>query len=194
VAAPPKNALRIFAFGLLALLGLPLLVAVILGMSTPEEHQVQVALRTRQGPAGVWQVLADWKGQAQWRRDVATVETLKPVGDRPAWRTVSAEGDSVEAAVLAAVPPRALTLRLEGGRFSGTWTLDLVRDGLGTAVVLTERGTIPNPLVRLMAHRGGGLGATAQGFLEDLSARLGDKNGVITDSAEVAGLGRNADP
>ena len=189
-----KRPLRLLVLGATTLLGLPVLAAFLLGLATPSEHQLRLAMKTQQGPAAVWPVVSNWEHQPEWRPSVASVEGLEPVGGRPAWRILDQDGDATEVAMIAWNPPLAFTWRVESERFSGTWTVELVREGLGTGIILTERGRIPNPLVRLVAHRLGSLDAEAEGWLLDLAKKLGEKPVLIRDSAGVAALGKDQAP
>lgn len=156
--------------------------------SVPEEHQVRTAVVFRQGPASVWAVATDFTAQAAWRSDTASVEALEPVAGRPAFRLVHPSGGHTDAAVIAWNAPRSFTLRIAGPELQGTWTVDLVRAGLGTGVVVTERGRIEPALRRLVAHRTGAQGAPSRAFLADLAARMGEDTEVLTAPADVAAL------
>jgi len=183
-ASPLRVALLLVA--ILALSGGGALWALV--RSVPEEHQVRTAVVFRQGPASVWAVATDWAGQDSWRSDAEAVEALEPVAGRPAFRLLHPDGGHTDATVLSWNAPRSFTLRIDGPELQGTWTIDLVRAGLGTGVVVTERGRIEPALRRLVTHRTGALGAPARAFLADLAARMGEEAEVLTAPADVAAL------
>lgn len=186
--SPLRNPLRLGLVAAALLFGVPVTAAYVMGSRLPAEQEARAAIRLRQGPMPVWSLLTRWSDQPEWRSDVAAFTALEPIGDAPAFRLVSPDGDETEVGVIAFVPPRSFALRVEGEHFSGTQTVELVKDGLGTAVIVSKRGEIANPLTRLMADRTGGLETGVEEFLVDLAGALGDKPELVKDAAEVASL------
>lgn len=186
---PKRRPLLRLALALAVLACVPLVAAWLVGSALPAAHQVRVGVTLKQGPSAVWEQLTDWQAQGDWRSDVVSVEALDPVGDRPAWRLHHRSGGHTEVAILAWAPPRSYTLRVDGPRFSGTRSVQLVRAGLGTGVVLSERGEIDRPLARLRARQTG-VAAPARRLLSDLATSLGERAEVLTEPTDVASLGR----
>jgi uncharacterized protein YndB with AHSA1/START domain len=71
-------------------------------------------------------------------------------------------------------PPTRLVTRIADPDlpFGGTWTFDLVEEGEGTRLTITEHGEVHNPVFRFMSRYVFGHAATIEQFLEDLGRRL----------------------
>jgi hypothetical protein len=75
-------------------------------------------------------------------------------------------------------PPTRLITRVSPGQpFGGTWTFELVPDGSGTRLTITERGEIYNPIFRFMSRFVFGYTATMDAFLQNLRKRVGEAQG-----------------
>ncbi len=158
------------------------------GANLPAEHQHRVGITLKQGPSAVWSQLVAWNEQSAWRTDVDTIEELPEVGGRASWRLHSPRGGTSRESVLALNAPHSFTLRIEGRGYAGTRTVQLVRDGLGTAIVVSERGEVQAPLRRLVWRRSG-LEAPARRYLQDLAIALGEEKAPFTDPGDLAQLG-----
>lgn len=164
------------------------------GAQYPAEHRVQVTVASRQGPAAVWRVVTDFEQQPTWRTDLSAVRQLDDIGGKPAWEEVTTEGQVSTFVTTGWDPPRTLNRDIvDDGYFSGSWTIELVPQGMGTRITLTEQGRIPNPYVRLMAHELVGVSTTSTAYLRALADHLGDpQNRVEEVEVTPAGGGSQA--
>ena len=168
-----KWTLRLLALFILAGLGL-----FFWGRTLPEHHVASVSARYARAPADVWNVLADPQRFPEWRPDVKTVELLPDPQGRSAWRE---HGDYGELAMVRAEadPPRRMVLEIVADPgaepdFSGRWVFELVPDGSGTRVIITEDGRIHNPLFRSVASLVVGYQSTAVAYLRALGTRFNE--------------------
>jgi hypothetical protein len=170
--------------GIIALLGVAVAGGVggawVLGSGYPAEHTVVLTVASRQGPAAVWRVVSNLEKQPTWRGDLSAVRQLADIDGKEAWEEVTTEGQVMTLVTTAWDPPRAITREIvDDGWFSGSWTVELVPQGMGTRVTLTEHGRIPNPFVRLMAHRFIGVRTTGTRYLRALADHLGDPQNAV---------------
>lgn len=69
-------------------------------------------------------------------------------------------------------PERLVTRVVEGLPFGGTWTFEVVAEGNGSRLTITERGEVYNPLFRVMSRYVIGHTATIDRFLAALATRV----------------------
>lgn len=65
-------------------------------------------------------------------------------------------------------PARLVTRIRPGQAFGGTWTYEIVPDGAGSKLTITENGEVYNPLFRFLSRYAFGHTATIDGFLKKL--------------------------
>lgn len=75
-------------------------------------------------------------------------------------------------------PDRLVTRIVDGLPFGGTWTFEVVPDGTGSRLTITERGEIYNPIFRIMSRYVFGHTATIDRFLTALHARARGSTGL----------------
>lgn len=152
------------------------------GSALPEAQEVRWTVGTRQGPAAVWAVVSGFERQPTWRTDLASVEKVADIAGKPAWRESEPGGQARTWVTAAWTPPHSLRRDLvDDGEPVGSWTIDLLPEGMGTRVTLIERRQTPNPLARLAQgdlRAGGALGAT---YLRALADHLGDPQNQVAE-------------
>jgi hypothetical protein len=155
------------ALGVLA--GIVLLAAVV-GWMLPADHTATRRARYARPPAEVFEVVADFSSASSWRTGVR-VEVL----DDETFVEHTEEGP-VRMRVASREPPTRLIVAIDDPElpFSGTWTYELAPVDGGTELVITERGSISNPLIRAMAAAFFDPGETARRYLVDLGAHFGE--------------------
>lgn len=159
------------------LVGLVVVIAVV-GLLLPAEHVVSRSARIERPPADVWSALADRARQPEWRRDLASVESLPDADGRPSFREHSRHGVItfvVDESIAPSDRPGRLVTRIADDRlpFGGRWIYDVAAEGSGTRVTITEEGVVRNPIFRFMSRFVFGHSATLEAFLRDLTAHLG---------------------
>ena len=68
-------------------------------------------------------------------------------------------------------PRRLVTRVIDGLPYGGSWTIDLVPEGEGTRVTITENGEVYNPVFRFVSRFVIGHTATIDKYLAELGAR-----------------------
>jgi hypothetical protein len=82
---------------------------------------------------------------------------------------LTAAQTDVPADVVERVEPTKLVTKIRPGQpFGGSWTCELVADGAGTTLTITERGEVYNPLFRFLSRFAFGHTATIDAFLKQL--------------------------
>jgi uncharacterized protein YndB with AHSA1/START domain len=170
-----------------------LLVVVGVGAALPRAHVASRAARLPAPPERVWALLTDVAAYPRWRGDVTAVELLPPRDGRAAWRETSRHG-KITFETTEADPPRRLVSRIAdaGLPFGGAWEYQLTPDGVGTRIVVTERGEVYNPVFRFVSRFVMGHTATIDAFLRALGRALGTD--VVPADAPVAAAAATAQP
>lgn len=136
---------------IVAFAGFPL-VLFLWGRALPSGHVTTRSVRVSAPPADVFALLTDVLAIPRWRKMVGRVDVLARA-PRVRYREYGPQG-TLELEMEEAVAPSKLVLRAAPARrmaFEGTWTYELVDEGGGTRVTLTERGEIHAPMARVFA-------------------------------------------
>ena len=155
------------------------------GARLPEHHEIRLTVATRQGPLAVWRVVSDFEQQPIWREDLTSVERIDDIAGNPAWRETGSGGESKTLVTAAWSPPHSLQRDIVAdGHVLGSWTVDLMPEGMGTRVTLIERARTPNPITRLVNHRFGGAEPSGATLLRSLADHLGDPQNQVVEVDE----------
>lgn len=155
----------------LGILCLIVLVVVAVGYALPVGHVASREATFAQPPERVFEALTDVESYPTWRSDVKAVEVL--AGQPKRWRERGSNGD-ITFELVEAQPPARLVSRIADTdlAFGGTWTYELVSEGSGTHLTITERGEVYNPMFRFISRFVFGHTATLEQFLADLKKRV----------------------
>ena len=148
-----------------------------LGMRLPREHTAVRTMFLTAPRQAVWQTITDFPKQPEWRHDLKSVERLPDRDGLQVWRENYKGSDSMTLITEQLIPPTYLVRTIaDEGSFSGSWEFSLLTNpvGGGTAITLTERGQVRNPLFRFIAHyvlkyR------SMDDYLRQLAAKFGEK-------------------
>lgn len=123
-------------------------------------------------PAEVWARITDFANLTSWRSDVSRID-LEP--GTPITFVEHTDQGAVRMQVEESVPAQRLVVRIADPSlpFSGSWTFELTAKDGGTELVITERGSISNPIFRLLSKVFFDPGATANRYLVDLGKSFG---------------------
>jgi len=146
------------------------------GSTMPRDHLVASRVQLTAPRDSVWAVLSAFGDYPKWDSDFKSSVRGKPHRGREVWvqeagrMTMSLEVKSAQA------PSRLVTEIVTDDKsdWGGVWTYDLVANGIGTEVTITEDGWIKPPLFRVLM-RVMGTHATMDGVLKSLGARFGDQ-------------------
>ncbi len=146
------------------------LAAAVLAFAVPEDHEVSRSATYARPADQVFDVITAFADLAEWRRDVDSV-TTSPGGK---FVEHGPDGD-LEFHVLESRRPRRLEAEVVGSQdLGGIWTFELSAEGTGTRLTLTERGTLHDPITRVLSHYLGRRRAVLDRYLVDLGTRLGE--------------------
>lgn len=146
------------------------------GMALPQNHVAQRSAHFSASPEKVWAVIADTPAYPTWRSDVSSVQMLTAAGGRVAWREISAKGNKLSFEATTSEPPSHLVTLItdKGIPFGGSWDYQIVPDGNGSRVTITEHGEVYNPIFRFVSRYVIGHAATLDTYLRNLAAKLGE--------------------
>lgn len=146
------------------------------GLTLPRDHVVSSRVQLTAPRDSVWAVVRDFGSYPSWDNDFKSSVRGKSRTGRETWvqesggMTMAIEMKSVQA------PARLVTEIVTDDKsdWGGVWTYDLVANGVGTEVTITEVGWIKSPIFRVMMKLMGSH-STMDGVLKALGARFGDQ-------------------
>ena len=146
------------------------------GAKRPMDHTFTVSATVAAPCDEAWAAVADLKGQAAWRADLAEVRAMPDRLGRAAWMEFYSHGERMIVSEVALEPPSRLVWRLDDdtGPFEARWEFAL-SDAGGCEVSLREEGRSRNPMFRFVLHYLVGEEAYARLYLSELSAHLADR-------------------
>jgi len=156
------------------------------GFATPRDHAVARAAFLPVSLPDVWTTIRDVGKYGEWRDELddATIVDTDPPQVR--LRETTSSG-SMTFGITAESAPTQMTARIldEDLAFSGAWTWQLEPASGGTRVVITERGSVGNPVFRFIGAHFIGHTRSIDRYLKGLGARHGVANLVIGDAEPV---------
>lgn len=161
-----------FVLGLLVVV---LVVPFVIGSSMPRDHVATMSIPLKTPPDRVWAVVSDFAGAAAWRKELKSVRAEPPSGGAVRFTESSSFGD-VTFEVVTQDPPMRQVVRIvdEDQPFGGAWTWELVPNGSGTRLTITEAGFVKNPMFRFMGALFRSPTDTLRDYLKALAAHLGE--------------------
>jgi uncharacterized protein YndB with AHSA1/START domain len=146
----------------------------VIGATLPQDHIVSRSAKLSAPPDSVWSIITNVTAYPTWRKDLDRVEPV-PGATRRTWREISGR-DKMTYEATAEEPPHHFVSRIaEKGSFGGTWDYEIVPDGTGSKITITEHGEVYNPVFRFMSTYVMGQTATLDKYLTALTARTGDR-------------------
>jgi len=172
-----------WVLGIAGLLVALVLVACVIGYMLPKSHVASASARFTASPDSIWTSLTDVNAFPTWRPNVSRVELLPDENGQRGWREFG-KHDAVSYRVSESVPPRRLVTRIADQNlpYGGTWTYELMPDGPGTRLTITENGEVYNPIFRFVSRFVLGYTSTMEGVLRALGTKHGE-----TIAPELAG-------
>ena len=152
------------------------------GLATPREHVVARVARLPASLGDVWATIRDVARYAEWRHELETADVVDATQPQLRWRETTTRG-SITFGLTAEDAPRRMVARIldDDLPFTGEWSWQLVPDGDGTRVTITERGSVGNPIFRFIAAHLMGHTKSIDRYLRGLAERHGAPHIVIDD-------------
>ena len=165
-----------WAIGIVGVLVALVVLVVVVGALLPKAHVASMSARYAAAPDALWRSLFNVRAFPQWRTDIARVELLPDEDGKLGWRE-HGKNDAITYRLEASEPPRRLVTRIADKKlpYGGTWTYELVPDGSGTRLTITERGEIYNPIFRFVSRFLMGHHATLDGMLKSVAKQFGEE-------------------
>ncbi len=140
------------AIWLAASVVLVVIVIVVIGWLLPVRHEASVSRTFAHPPEVLYRLIADRDAYQHW------------------WSS----DPRIASDVLQATPSRRFVTRITDPEqpFGGTWTFDIVPDGTGCRVTITERGEVYNPVFRFVSRFILGHHATMNSFMNAATQHL----------------------
>jgi uncharacterized protein YndB with AHSA1/START domain len=147
--------------------------AAFIGSRLPSSHRASVARTFPVAADVVWTAITDVEAFPSWRAGVKRIERLPDRNGLPAWIEEGRSGN-ITLAIERMERPRILVGRIADPKlpFGGTWTYEIVPDGIGSRLTITEHGEIYNPMFRFMARFILGYEGTIRSYMSSLEKRL----------------------
>ena len=150
-----------------------IVIVLVIGAMLPKEHTARVRTVLHAPPESVYAAITDVEHAPAWRTGLKKVEVLER--DPLRWRE-TAEWGTLTFVHDNAVPPSRVVARIadESQGFGGTWTYEIAPAPDGSAVTITENGTVSNPLFRFLTKFVLGHYSSLETYARDLAKRSGD--------------------
>ena len=155
------------------MLALIAIVAVI-GLALPRTHRATSRITLQKSPEEVWPAVRNLDALLGSWKDLQEAGRVADHGGKEVWQQ-KAGGFEMKLIIEEATPPSRLVTRIDApadAAFGGTWIYELVPDGTGTRITVTENGYVSNPMFRVMM-KAMGTHRTLDGFLTGLGAKFG---------------------
>ena len=154
-------------------IALVITIATLIGTRLAQSHRASVARTFPVRPDVIWAAITDVDAFPSWRQGVTRVERLPDRNGFPVW-IEEGRSDKLTLAVERMEPPRILVTRIADPKlpFGGSWTYEILPDGPGSRLTITEDGEIYNPLFRFMARFILGYEMTIRSYMASLDKRL----------------------
>jgi Polyketide cyclase / dehydrase and lipid transport len=141
-------------------------IVVSIGAALPKGHVASRRMTLKASPSEVFALIA---GPSDWRGLKYERLTESPL----TWRETDSNGaityERVETVAPARIVNRIADPKLP---FGGSWTYEIVPNGTGTELTITENGEVYNPVFRFVSRFIMGHTATIDKYQRDLAARL----------------------
>ena len=169
-----KTILVIIAVILGAAILLTAIVAIV-GSRLPKEHKATRSILLRQSPESVYAVIRDFGSAPSWRSDLKSIEVHEQANGKVHFREHGSNG-TVNYELSEDIPDQKLVSRILDTDlgYSGKWTYELIPEGGGTRVRITEDGEVSNVIFRFMSRYVFGQTATLDAYLTSLAKRFGE--------------------
>lgn len=169
--------MRIILFILLFLAGAAIAVYAA-GSRMEPGHTARRSLHLRAAPHKVFAVLADFGGQAAWRSDLKSVRRKADSSDE-VWIEEGKQGE-MPLATTEIIPESKIVRTIADPKlpFGGKWTYQVVPEGSGSALIITEEGEVYNPFFRFVFKRFMDPHKTIEVFMHDLAKHLGEEGRI----------------
>lgn len=126
------------------------LAIVVTGFFLPREHSASVRAHYNTPPQQIYEAIVDVAAGSAWRTGLDSVQILKQAPLK--WREFASWGNLTMVLDEATSPSRIVSRIADTSEgFGGTWTYEIVAEGTGSAVTITEEGEVYNPLFRFMS-------------------------------------------
>ena len=156
---------------------LALFVAVAYGVGArlPREHVATVRAHFRQPPDSIYRVLFEVAAYPAWRSDVELVQREPDRNGHVIWKERERTGALAYEFTVAVRPTRLVSeIITPDAGFSGRWIYQILPDSGGTALTITEEGSVDNPIFRFLMRYVFGVYGTLETFVRALGTRFGE--------------------
>jgi len=142
-------------------------IVVLVGAALPKEHVASRKILLRASPTDVFALIAgpsDWRGV---KYELLSESPLK-------WRETDSSGDAIVYERVETSAAKRIVNRIADPKlpFGGSWTYELVPNGAGSELTITENGEVYNPLFRFVSKFIMGHTATIEKYQRDLVAHF----------------------
>lgn len=145
------------------------------GMSMPREHLASSRIQLTASPDSVFAVLRAFGDYPTWDADFKSSVRGEQRNRHETW-VQDVGGMAMTIEVLQAQAPSKIVTEIvtdEKSQWGGVWTYDVVANGAGAEVTITEEGWVKSPPFRVMMKLMG-VHSTMDGVLKHLGAHFGE--------------------
>ncbi len=147
--------------------------AAFIGSRLAQSHRASVVRTFPVAADVIWAAITDIEAFPSWRAGVTRAKRLPDRDGLPIWIEEGRSG-KMTLSIERMERPRILVARIADPKlpFGGTWTYEIMPDGTGSRLTITENGEIYNPMFRFMARFILGYEGTIRSYMSSLAKQL----------------------
>ncbi|MEO7992799.1 MAG: SRPBCC family protein [bacterium] len=174
--------------GLAVVLVLGVVVLFVIGLSMPVNHEAHATIQLNQPIGTVWGDMLNVEAYPSWREPkLKSVKKEAPMNGHLTWTEDWGSGEppvTLEATAESSMSQWEVTIHDPSHTYTGAWTFDLAPspDGAGSLLTITERGSVPNPVIRAMFSMSTGADYYLKMWLQSLAKKYGETPNWVTES------------
>lgn len=149
----------------------------VVGLLSSKQHTVTRTLKTKQTQETIWRTIADFQSQPVWRKRLQKVERGPDRNGKEIWIEFYVDGDVIPLETTEAKSPHRIVRTIADPNlpFGGVWEMEVKPETNGSSLTITERGEVPNALLRGFVKVFIGYTWSIDHYHSELAAKFGEQ-------------------
>ena len=150
----------------------------VVGLLSPKQHTVARTLKTKQSQETIWRTITDFQTQPAWRKGLQKVERGPDHNGKEVWIEFYVDGDVIPLETTETKSPNRIVRAIADPNlpFSGVWEMEVKSEADGSSLTITERGEIPDALLRGFVKVFMGYAWSIDHYHSELAAKFGEQS------------------
>jgi hypothetical protein len=149
----------------------------VVGLLSSRQHTVTRTLKTKQSQETIWKTITDFQRQTGWRKGLQKVERGPDRNGKEVWIEFYSDGTVIplETTETKSLQRMVRTIADPSLPFSGVWEMEVKPETDGSSLMITERGEVPNALLRGFVKVFIGYSYSIDHYHSELAAKFGEQ-------------------